>query len=69
MISQKVVSDVYMFGSIMLTRVVSNLYGTLIVTYETDMVHSVTIVLESLSYLQELCTTTTGSDILHFGRG
>jgi hypothetical protein len=32
MISQKVVSDVYVFGSRMLTRVVSNLYVTLIVT-------------------------------------
>jgi hypothetical protein len=50
MISQKVVSDAYVFGSLMLTRVVSNLIGTLIVTYERDMVHSVTIVLESLSH-------------------
>jgi hypothetical protein len=32
MISQEVVSDVYVFGSRMLTRVVSNLYDTLIVT-------------------------------------
>jgi hypothetical protein len=32
MISEKVVSDVYVFGSRMLTRVVSNLDGTLIVT-------------------------------------
>jgi hypothetical protein len=32
MVSQKVVSDVYVFGSRMLTRVVSNLDGTIIVT-------------------------------------
>jgi hypothetical protein len=32
MVSQKVVPDVYVFGSRMLTRVVSNLYGILIVT-------------------------------------
>jgi hypothetical protein len=32
MISQKMVSDVYVFGSRMLTRVVSNLNDTLIVT-------------------------------------
>jgi hypothetical protein len=32
MISQEMVSDVYVFGSIMITRVVSNLDGTLIVT-------------------------------------
>jgi hypothetical protein len=32
MISQEMVSDAYMFGSRMLTRVVSNLDGTLIVT-------------------------------------
>jgi hypothetical protein len=32
MVSQKVVPDVYMFGSTMLIRVVRNLYGTLIVT-------------------------------------
>jgi hypothetical protein len=32
MVSQDVVPDVYVFGSRMLTRVVSNLDGTLIVT-------------------------------------
>jgi hypothetical protein len=32
MISQKVVPDVYVFGSRMLTRIVSNLYSTLIAT-------------------------------------
>jgi hypothetical protein len=35
----------------------------------TDMVHSVTIVLESLSHPQKFCTTTTGGDILHFDHG
>jgi hypothetical protein len=50
MISQKVVSVVYVFGSRMPTRIVSNLYGTLIVTLEREMVHSVTMVLESLSH-------------------
>jgi hypothetical protein len=32
------------------------------------MVHSVTIILESLSHLKNLCTTTSGGDILHFDR-
>jgi hypothetical protein len=32
MISQKVVLDVYVFDSRILTRIVSNLYSTLIVT-------------------------------------
>jgi hypothetical protein len=32
MISEEMMSDVYMFSSRMLTRVVSNLYGTLIIT-------------------------------------
>jgi hypothetical protein len=40
------------FGSRMLTRVVSNFYVTLIVILERDMVHSVTIILESLSHLK-----------------
>jgi hypothetical protein len=31
MVSQKVVSDVYVFSSRVLTRVVSNLYSTLII--------------------------------------
>jgi hypothetical protein len=31
-------------------RVVSNLDGTLIITYEWNIVHSVTIILESLSH-------------------
>jgi hypothetical protein len=34
----------------MLTRVVSNLDGTLIVTEERDMIHSITTTLESLSH-------------------
>jgi hypothetical protein len=45
MVSQEVVSDINVFGSRMLTRVVSNLDGTLIITSERDMVQSVTIVL------------------------
>jgi hypothetical protein len=32
MVSQEVVPDVYVFGSRMLTRVVNNLDGTLIIT-------------------------------------
>jgi hypothetical protein len=48
MVSQEILSDVYVFGSRVLIRVVSNLDGTLIVTYEWNMVHSVTIILESL---------------------
>jgi hypothetical protein len=50
MVSQEIVSDVYVFDSRMLTRVVSNLDGTLIVTEERDMIHSITIALESLSH-------------------
>jgi hypothetical protein len=50
MVSQEMVPDVYVFGSKMLTRIVSNLDGTLIVTKEWNMVHSVTIILESLSH-------------------
>jgi hypothetical protein len=50
MISQEMVPDVYVFSSRMLTRVVSNLDGTLITTYEGNLVHSVTIVLLSLPH-------------------
>jgi hypothetical protein len=52
MIPQEMVSDAYVFGSRMLTRVVSNLDGTLIITEEWNMVHSVTIILKSLSHLK-----------------
>jgi hypothetical protein len=45
MISQEVVLDVYVFDSGMLTRVVNNLDGTLIITWERDIVYSVTIVI------------------------
>jgi hypothetical protein len=45
MISQEMVPDAYVFGSRILTRVVTNLDGTLIVTWEGNLVHSVTIVL------------------------
>jgi hypothetical protein len=61
--------EVYVFSSRVFTRVVSNLDGTLIITYEWNMVHSVTIILESLSHPKKLCTTTTGGEILRFGRG
>jgi hypothetical protein len=50
MVSQKMVSNAYVFGSRVLTWVISNIDGTLIVTYEWNMVHSVTIILESLSH-------------------
>jgi hypothetical protein len=69
MISQKVVPDVYVFGSRMLTRIVRNLYSTLIVTWDRNMVYSVTIILKSLSHPKKLCTTTSGGDILRFGHG
>jgi hypothetical protein len=52
MVSQEVLPNVYVFGSTILIRVVSILDGTLIVTYEWNMVHSVTIILESLSHLK-----------------
>jgi hypothetical protein len=66
MVSQEVVSDIDVFGSRMLTRVVSSLDGTLIVTYERYMVQSVTIIHESLSHPNKLCTTTPGCNILCF---
>jgi hypothetical protein len=68
-ISQEMVSHVYVFSSRMLTRVVRYLDDTLIVTQQGDLVHNVTIVLKSLSYLKELSTTTIGCDILFFGHG
>jgi hypothetical protein len=45
MVSQKVVPDINVFGSRMLGWIVSNLDGTLIITQERDLVHSITIVL------------------------
>jgi hypothetical protein len=69
MISQEKVLDVFVFGSIMLTMVVRNLDDTLIVTKEGNFVHSVTIVLWSLSHPKKMSTTTTGCDILCLGRG
>jgi hypothetical protein len=33
------------------------------------MVHSVTIIFESLSHLKKLCTTTSGDDMLRYGHG
>jgi hypothetical protein len=45
MISQEVTPDINVFGSRMLTRVISNLDGTLIVIEERDMVQSVTTIL------------------------
>jgi hypothetical protein len=50
MVSQEMVPDVYVFGSRMLTRIVSNFDGTVIIKQEWNMVHSVIIILESLSH-------------------
>jgi hypothetical protein len=52
MVSQEVVTDVYVFSSRMIIRVVSNLDSTLIATQEWNMVHSVTIIIESLLHLK-----------------
>jgi hypothetical protein len=69
MASQEVMPDIDVFGSRMLTRIVSNLDGTLIITKEGDMVQSVTIIIESLSHPKKLCTTSSRCNILCFGRG
>jgi hypothetical protein len=69
MVSQEVVPDINVFGSRMLTRVVCNLDGTLIVIKERDMIQSVTIILESLLHPKKLCTTTFDCNILRFDRG
>jgi hypothetical protein len=45
MISQEMVSNVYVFGFRKIIRVVSNLDSTLIIIEEGNLVHSVTIVL------------------------
>jgi hypothetical protein len=64
-----VMPDSNVFGSRILTRVVSNLDSTLIVTWKGDMVQSVTIILKSLSHSKKLHATTPGRNILRFGRG
>jgi hypothetical protein len=69
MVSQEVVPDINVFGSRMLTRVVCNLDGTLIVIKERDMIQSVTIILESLLHPKKLCTITFDCNILRFDRG
>jgi hypothetical protein len=69
MISQEVVPDINVFSFRMLASIVSNLDGTLIITYERDSIYSVTIVLESLSDLKKLCITSSNYDILCFCRG
>jgi hypothetical protein len=69
MISQEVMSGINVFGSKMLTKIISKLDGTLIITYGRDMVQSVTIVLENLSHPKKLCTKTPNYNILRFGHG
>jgi hypothetical protein len=52
MISQEVLPNVYVFDSRMLTMVVRNLDGTLVITWEWNMVHNVTIILKNLAHLK-----------------
>ena len=65
----KVMSNLYVFGSRMLNQILRDVNGTGIVTVDSKMLLTNTIVMEEFLHPQELGATTTGSNVLSFSSG
>jgi hypothetical protein len=64
-----VVADLYVLCLVVLYGIMSNLDGTLMVKQEWNLVKVNPIVLQGLSHLKMLSTTTRGRHILGFSSG
>jgi hypothetical protein len=69
MISQKMLPDIYVFGTGMLYWVVGKLDGTLIVTKEWDFVILTTKISQGLPHPKQLSAKSTSSNVFGFGGG
>ena len=65
----KVMSNLYVFGSRMLNQILRDVNGTGIVIIDSKMLLTNTIVMEEFLHPQELGATTTGSNVLSFSSG
>ena len=62
----EVMSNLYMFGSRMLNRILRDVNGTGIVTIDSKMLLTNTIIMEEFLHLLELGATAIGSYVLSF---
>ena len=65
----EVMSNLYVFGLKILNWILRDVDGTGIVTIDGEMLLTNTIIMEEFLHPQELCATTTGSDVLSFCSG
>ena len=65
----EVMSNLYVFGSRMLNRIFRDIDGTGIVTVNSEMLLTNTIIMEEFLHPEELGATATSSDVLSFCSG
>ena len=65
----EVMSNLYVFGSRMLNRILRNVNGTSIVTVDNEMLLTNTIIMEEFLHPQELGATTTDNNVFSFSNG
>ena len=65
----EVMSNLYVFDSRMLNRILRNVNGTSIVTVDNEMLLTNTIIMEEFLHPQELGATTTGNNVFSFSNG
>ena len=65
----EVMSNLYVFGSRMLNRILRDVNGTGIVTINSEMFLTNTIIMKEFLHLYELGATATGSNVLSFYSG
>ena len=65
----EVMSNLYVFDSRMLNRILRNVNGTSIVTVDNEMLLTNTIIMEEFLHPQELGATTTDNNVFSFSNG
>ena len=65
----EVMLNLYVFGSRMLNRILRDVNGTGIVTIDSKMFSTNTIIMEEFFHPQELGATAFGSNVLNFCSG
>ena len=68
-LSNEVMSNLYVFGSRMLNRILRDVNGTSIVTVDSEMLLTNIIIMEEFLHPKELGATATGNNVLSFSSG
>ena len=61
--------NLYVFGSGMLNRILKDVNGTSIVTIDSEMLLTNTIIMKEFLHPKELGATATGNNVLSFSSG